>query len=96
MRLETTETRFPVYIDFYELFFFWEIDEVYVFLIAAFPFVPGRKLLWGVAFGYIVMKLYKKRYKDKYYQNYIVHLLWMWGIYSPRRARKGHITRYRE
>ncbi len=95
MRLERPETKFPVYLDSPPMFLFWEMDECLPMAVSVIIFLPTRKLWLGLIIGYILFRVYRV-YKKKFYSNFLYHLLWIFGIWTPKGARKGYITKLRE
>lgn len=89
------KTRFPKTIDKPMLMLLWELDEFALFVIPAVVSLFMRELIFGIAVGFLLMKVYAK-FKSGKPNNYIFHLSWKYGIVKVKGTPPAYVTKFIE
>lgn len=93
------DTKFPRWADSPPQFLAWEVDELFFPTICLVFSLPARSIFTGLIIGIVLMRLYR-RIKETKPSNFIMHWLWVYGIYQPKTREiilpKGHIYHYQE
>lgn len=89
------KSRFPKTIDRPMLMLLWEIDEFALFIIPAIVSLFMRELIFGVAAGFILMKVYA-RVKMGKPNNFIFHLSWKYGIVKVKEMPPAFVSKFIE
>lgn len=74
--------RIPATIDAPPQFFGKEMDEIAVLALIFVIGIMAAKLGFAIVAMYFISKLYKK-FRGGVQENYLMHLLYWWGIYIP-------------
>jgi type IV conjugative transfer system protein TraL len=90
------KTFFPRSIDRYPLLLNWELDEFAMFILPFIFSFPARQLVIGLIAGIVTMKVYIKFFKKGKPENYLFHIFWKKGLFSPKALPPTYISRFSE
>lgn len=91
----TVKSRFPKTIDKPMLMLLWDLDEFALFVIPAVVSLFMRELIFGIAAGFVLMKIYMK-FKAGRPNNYMFHLAWRYGIIKVKGTPPAYVSKFLE